>query len=160
MSSCRRALPNQTCHVLYFQLHHLRSEQKSALSMSRTIMSDAATPSKIFKTQIFKPGFCLSSFYSFIRYNFGIKCKIFPHVGKFLHLIPAGLYCTPRSLSPTLYTPFLCTLPHTFTYRACPSSVHCLTFNALPAEIRTCNHGLLGNILHLFPILYHTVAVY
>ena len=26
----------------------------------------------------------------------------------------------------TLYTPFQCTLPHTFTYRACPFSVHCL----------------------------------
>ena len=40
-------------------------------------------------------------------------------------------FCTPRSLSPTLYTPFQCTLPHTFTYRACPFSVHCLSFNAL-----------------------------
>ena len=45
----------------------------------------------------------------------------FPHVGKFMHL----------------YTPFQCTLPRTFTYRACPFSVHCLSFNALPAEIRT-----------------------
>ena len=40
-------------------------------------------------------------------------------------------FCTPRSLSPTLYTPLQCTLPHTFTYRACPFSVHCLSFKAL-----------------------------
>ena len=51
-------------------------------------------------------------------------------------------FCTPRSLSPTLYTPFQCTLPHTFTYQACPFSVHTLSFNALPAEIRTHNHGI------------------
>ena len=37
----------------------------------------------------------------------------------------------PRSLSPTLHTPLQCTLPCTFTYRACPSSVHCLSFKAL-----------------------------
>ena len=58
----------------------------------------------------------------------------FPHVGKFMHLI-LGLY------PPTLYTPFQCTLPRTFTYRACSFGVHCLSFNALPAEIRTRNHG-------------------
>ena len=52
-------------------------------------------------------------------------------------------FCTPRSLSPTLYTPFQCTLPHTFTYWACPFGVHCLSFNALPAEIRIRNHGIL-----------------
>ena len=63
-----------------------------------------------------------------------------------------GNLCTrsPRSLFLTLYTPFQCTLPHTFTYRACPFSVHCLSFNALPAKIRTRNHGM-GKILHLFP---------
>ena len=37
-------------------------------------------------------------------------------------------FCTPRSLFPTLYTPFQCTLPRTFTYRACPFSVHCPFF--------------------------------
>ena len=40
-------------------------------------------------------------------------------------------FCTPRSLSPTMYTPFQCTLPRTFTYRASPSSVRCLSFKAL-----------------------------
>ena len=40
-------------------------------------------------------------------------------------------FCTPRSLSPTLHTPLQCTLPRTFTYRACPFSVHCLSFQAL-----------------------------
>ena len=63
----------------------------------------------------------------------------FPHMGKFMHLIhfkyQLKKFCTPRSLSPTLYTPFQCTLPRTFTYQACPFSVHCLSFNALPAEI-------------------------
>ena len=34
-----------------------------------------------------------------------------------------------RYLSPTLYTPLQCTLPRTFTYRACPFSVHCLSCN-------------------------------
>ena len=48
-------------------------------------------------------------------------------------------FCTHRSLSPTLYTPFQCTLPRTFTYRACPCGVHCLSFKALPAEIPTRN---------------------
>ena len=33
-------------------------------------MSGTATPSRIFKKQTFKTGFCLSSFYSFSRYNF------------------------------------------------------------------------------------------
>ena len=71
----------------------------------------------------------------------------FPHVGKILHLFPK---CTGQ-----------CTLPRTFTYRACPFSVHCLSFNALPAEIRTRNHAIsrsahyplhhsVGKILHLF----------
>ena len=57
-----------------------------------------------------------------------------------------------------------CTLPRTFTYRAYPFSVRCLSFNALPAEIRTRNHGIsrpahyplhhsVGKILHLFPLL-------
>ena len=40
-------------------------------------------------------------------------------------------FSTPRSLSPTLHTPLQCTLPHTFTYRVCPFSVHCLSFQAL-----------------------------
>ena len=32
----------------------------------------------------------------------------------------------PQYLPLTLYTPFHCTLPRTFSYRACPFAVHCL----------------------------------
>ena len=56
------------------------------------------------------------------------------------------------SLSPTLYTPFQCTLPRTFTCQACPFSVHlkinkstvftAFFLNPWPAEIRTRNHGI------------------
>ena len=42
-----------------------------------------------------------------------------------------------------------CTLPRTFTYQACPFSVHCLSFNALPAEIRTRNHGISTVLMFL-----------
>ena len=66
-----------------------------------------------------------------------IKCINFPMWGKFctcclgenFALVPK--FCTPRSLSPTLYTPFQCTLPRIFTYRACPFGVHCLPLDAL-----------------------------
>ena len=47
------------------------------------------------------------------------------------------------------YTPFQCTLPRTFTYQACPFSVHCLSFNALPAKIRTRNHGISTVLMFL-----------
>ena len=47
------------------------------------------------------------------------------------------------------YTPFRCTLPRTFTYQACPFSLHCLSFNALPAEIRTRNHGISTVLMFL-----------
>ena len=47
------------------------------------------------------------------------------------------------------YTPFQCTLPRTFTYQACPFSIHCLSFNALPAEIRTRNHGIATVLMFL-----------
>ena len=33
----------------------------------------------------------------------------------------------PQYLPPTLYTPFHCTLPRTFTYQAWPFGVHCLS---------------------------------
>ena len=68
----------------------------------------------------------------------------FPHVGKFMHLI--RIYALGQWL---FYTPFQCTLPRTFTYQACPFSVHCLSFNALPAEIRTRNHGISTVLMFL-----------
>ena len=62
----------------------------------------------------------------------------FPHVGRFMHLIQKVAILHSQ-----------CTLPRTFTYQACPFSVHCLSFNALPAEIRTRNHGISTVLMFL-----------
>ena len=64
-----------------------------------------------------------------------------------MHLTRIKIFPLYNLFPPTLYTPFQCTLPRTFTYRACPFGVHCLSFNALPAEIRTRNHGISKNKL-------------
>ena len=58
----------------------------------------------------------------------------FPHVGKFMHL-PHPVHSLPVYTAPYIYIPGLplqCTLPF---------------FNALPAEIRTRNHGICSNVL-------------
>ena len=81
---------------------------------------------------------------------------------------PIRKFCTPRSLSPTLYTPFQCTLPHTFTYQACPFGVHCLSINIdilffhhFSAKIIYCtkvqNYQTFGLLVASWPIPYmHT----
>ena len=52
-------------------------------------------------------------------------CRRKTRLGKF-RLIGEIAILHPQYLTPTLYTPFYCTLPCTFTYQACPFGVHCL----------------------------------
>ena len=72
-------------------------------------------------------------------------------------ILPSKNFCTPRSLSPIVYTPFQRTLPRTCTYWACPFSVHCLSFKALLAEIQTHNHRISRPAL--YPLQHSVTGV-